>query len=183
MSTMTALLVIDVQNHLIANPENPAYNAESVLANIADLQQRAHAAHVPVIFMQHESDAGGAMALGSFGWQIHPQVAPVVGDIVLAKNASDSFYHTDLADALNALGITHLVITGLRSEMCVDTTCRAAISCDYDVTLVSDAHSTRDDDGGLSAGQIVEHHNRNLDDFGTDEHAIVLSRASDIAFV
>ena len=182
MSTTTALLIIDVQNHLIANPENPAYNAESVLANIADLQQRAHAAHVPVIFMQHESDT---MALGSFGWQIHPQVAPVVGvgDIVLAKNASDSFYHTDLVDALNSLGIIHLVITGLRSEMCVDTTCRAAISCDYDVTLVSDAHSTWDDDGGLSAGQIVEHHNRTLDDFGTDEHAIVLSRARDIAFV
>ncbi len=178
MSTQTALLVIDVQVGLITGP---AYRGPEVLANIADLLARARVAGTPVIYVQHDGDAGGQMEPGAPGWQIHPTIAPESGEPIIRKRASDAFYQTNLQAELEALHIQHLIITGCRTEMCVDTTSRAAISRGYDVTLVSDAHSTSDNEV-LSAEQIVAHHNMTLDDFGTDEHVVVIKQTKDVAF-
>ena len=180
MSTDTALLVIDVQVGLIAGSE-PSYCGSEVLANIAMLISKARAAHTPIIYVQHDGDAGGRLEVGSSGWQIHPAVAPCAGETILHKRASDSFYETPLQDVLSTRGIKHLVITGCRTEMCVDTTSRVAISRGYDVTLVKDAHSTIDSEV-FTAEQIVAHHNYTLDDFGTDEHVIVTKATSEIEF-
>src|SRR5581483_3373536 len=56
-------------------------------------------------------------------------------------------------------------------EYCVDTTCRRATSLGYDVTLVGDAHLTRDN-GVLTAANIIAHHKFVLDDFGAGDHVI-----------
>jgi len=66
-----------------------------------------------------------------------------------------------LGRELDIRGIKKLVITGLQTEYCVDTTCRRAYSLGYDVVLVKDAHSTWDS-GDLSAQQIIDHHNNVL---------------------
>jgi nicotinamidase-related amidase len=100
---------------------------------------------------------------------------------VIRKRASDSFLNTPLQHELAARNITRLVITGMRTEMCVDTTSRRAISEGYDVTLVADAHATVDSEV-LPAAQIIAHHNYTLDGFGTDEHEIVVSFASEVSF-
>lgn len=181
MSTHTALLVIDVQVGLIDNPANPAFQAQTVLANIANLLAQARATQTPIIYVQHDGDAGGRLAVGSPGWQIHPLIVPQEGETIVRKRASDSFLGTTLAQELETQQIQHLVITGCRTEMCVDTTSRVAISRGYDVTLVTDAHSTSDSEV-LTAAQIVAHHNDTLDDFGTDDHVIVTKAASDIVF-
>ncbi len=185
MSNDTALLVIDMQVGLINNPLDPAYNAFAVLANVAGLLARARTSQVPIIFIQHDGDVyeGEELSLApnSPGWQIHEMVEPLEGEPILYKRASDSFYQTPLQDELNARHIKHLVITGCKTEMCIDTTSRAAISRGYDVTLVKDAHSTTDSEI-LSGAQIVAHHNYTLEDFGTDEHVIVTKAASDIEF-
>ena len=180
MSTDTALLVIDVQVGLIDGPE-PAYRRDEVLGNIAGLLSKARATETPVIFVQHEGEPGGSLEPGAPGWQIHPTIAPHDGETIVYKRASDSFYETPLQEILQAQGIKHLVITGCRTEMCVDTTSRIAISRGYDVTLVKDAHSTTDSDV-FSAEQIVAHHNYTLDDFGTDEHVIVTKDANEVEF-
>jgi len=185
MSSNTALLVIDVQVGLINDPSEPAYNAQTVLANIAGLLAKARTTHTPIIFIQHDGDAyegeGLSLAPTSPGWQIHPMVAPLNDEPVLRKRASDSFYQTSLQDELAARQIQHLVITGCKTEMCVDTTSRAAISRGFDVTLVKDAHSTTDSEI-MPSFQIVAHHNYTLDDFGTDEHVIVTKAASEVDF-
>ncbi|WP_425341255.1 isochorismatase family protein [Brevibacillus borstelensis] len=49
-------------------------------------------------------------------------------DVVIAKQATDAFYQTPLKEEWKKRGITHLVIAGARTEYCVDTTCRSAIS-------------------------------------------------------
>ena len=185
MSKNTALLVIDVQVGLIDDPSDPAYNAQIVLSNIAELLKKARATHTPVLFLQHDGDAYEGEGLGltphSPGWQIHPTVTPLTDEPVLRKRASDSFYRTALQNELVARGIQHLVITGCKTEMCVDTTSRTAISRGYDVTLVKDAHSTTDSEI-MPSSQIVAHHNYTLDDFGTDEHVIVTKAASEVEF-
>jgi nicotinamidase-related amidase len=176
----TALLVVDVQVALI-DGAHPAYQKSAVLANIQDLLQKARASATPIIYIQHAGDAGGSLEVGSAGWQIHPRVAPQTGELILSKQASDAFYQTSLQQDLAKLNISNLVITGCRTQMCIDTTCRHATTLGYDVTLASDAHTTIDSDI-LTAAQIVAHHNETLDDFGNDEHVIVLKASSEIAF-
>jgi len=185
MANNTALLVIDVQVGLIDDPSDPSYNAPTVLANIAGLLAKARASRTPIIFIQHDGNVyegeGLSLAPNSPGWQIHPSVAPLADEPVFRKRASDAFYQTPLQDELHASHIKHLVITGCRTEMCIDTTSRVAISRGFDVTLVQDAHSTTDSEI-MRAFQIVAHHNYTLDDFGTDEHVIVTKAASEVEF-
>jgi nicotinamidase-related amidase len=176
----TALLVIDVQVGIIDGPQ-PAYQRDQVLHHIAHLIDAARTTRTPIIYIQHESDAGSRLEPGTPGWQIHAAVEPLVGETILHKRASDSFYGTTLQDELQKSGIQKLVITGCRTEMCIDTTCRAAISRGYDVLLPTDAHTTLDSEI-LSAKQIIAHHNYTLDDFGTDEHVIITRPTAEITF-
>ncbi len=177
MSTRTALLVIDAQVGLL----DGAHRHEEVVARIGDLIARARAARTPVIYVQHNSDeAGDLLEVGSSGWRIHPSLAPGETDLVVHKRSSDSFYETPLREELDARGITHLVIVGMRTEYCVDTTSRRAVSLGYDVTLATDAHTTTDNDV-LPAAHIVAHHNATLDDFGNDEHVVTVKEAHAIA--
>ena len=77
------------------------------------------------------------------------------------KETPDAFHKTTLHQKLKSKGIEKLVITGLQTEYCIDTTCRRAYSLGYDVVLVKDAHSTWDS-SNLTAEQIIGHHNRVL---------------------
>jgi nicotinamidase-related amidase len=67
------------------------------------------------------------------------------------------------------------------TEYCVDTTCRRATSLGYDVTLVSDAHLTRDSEV-LPATSIIAHHNFVLADFGAGDHAVKVKPTDEIDF-
>ena len=79
---------------------------------------------------------------------------------------------TNLQQVLEEKGIKRLVLSGMQSEMCVDSTCRDAYARGYKVTIASDAHSTMDNDV-LKADQIIKHHNSTLRSFAkitpTDE--------------
>ena len=153
----TALLIIDVQNCMF-NPAEPVYNSEILLTNLTTLIDQARAAETPVIYIQHCGPVGAPHAPGEPGWEIHPAIAPHAGELIVQKTTPDSFYQTTLKDELTTRGIEKLVIAGIQSDYCVDTTCRRAMSEGYTVTLISDAHSTWGD-GGLSAEQIINHHN------------------------
>lgn len=149
--------------------------------NIQALLNSARASKTPVIYIQYAGDKGSLLEVHSTGWQIHPQVRRQKGEAVLSKRASDSFYQTSLQQELAARGIIHLVVTGGKTQYCMDTTCRRATTLGYDVTLASDAHTTTDSDT-LTAAQIMAHHNETLDDLGNHEHVIVVKPGSEILF-
>jgi len=176
----TALLVIDVQVALFEVPGNPTYQEQALLTNIADLLTRARSTHTPIIYIQHQ-EKDGPLVSGSRGWQIHPVIAPREHEPIVHKRAPDAFLSTMLEDELRTRGISHLVITGCRTDFCVDTTSRSAISHGYDVTLVADGHSTINR-VVLNADQIVAHHNATLNGFGSDEHVIIVKPTSEIVF-
>jgi nicotinamidase-related amidase len=180
MSHATALLVIDVQIGQLEGPK-PAYQGEAVLQRIQGLIGQARATGTPVIYVQHDGEAGGLFEVGGPGWPIHPAIAPLTGEMVVHKRAADSFYETSLHDELQMRGIGHLVVVGCKSQYCVDTTSRRATSLGYQVTLVRDAHTTVDSEI-LSGEQIVAHHNATLDDFGNEQHFITLTAANQITF-
>ncbi len=177
MSIHTALLVIDAQVGLL----DKAYRRDEVVARIADLIAKARTAGAPIIYVQHDSDeAGDLLAIGTPGWRIHPALAPQGADPVVHKRSSDSFYETPLQQELDARRITRLIVTGMKTETCVDTTSRRAVSLGYDVTLVADAHTTTDTDT-LPAVHMIAYHNEILDDFGNDDHVVIAREAQAIS--
>ncbi|PFG05307.1 nicotinamidase-related amidase [Bacillus sp. es.034] len=152
-----ALLVIDVQNGMFQEG-NVVYKGERLLQTVKDLIEKARSNEASIFFIQHNAPAGKPLEYGTKGWEIHPDITPNTQDVFIQKTTPDSFYNTSLNDELKKQGIEHLVITGIQTEACVDTTCRRAFSLDYKVTIASDAHSTWDSQD-ITAQQIINHHN------------------------
>jgi len=156
----TALLVIDVQ---VCNFEGsaPVYKGGELLSTIGALVARAREAEVLVVYIQHCGSKGAIDEPDTSGWEIHPAMTLSTGDVVVHKWHPDAFQDTNLQSELELRCIKKIVITGIQTEYCVDTTCRRAYSRGYQVVLVKDAHSTWDTDC-LTASQIIAHHNEVL---------------------
>jgi nicotinamidase-related amidase len=152
----TALLIIDVQR-AISEGAGAAHDIDRVIATINDLAAAARQADTPVFVIQHE-ETEGDFRFGSDGWQLATALETVDGDIRLRKTTPDSFHRTELAVALEGRGIDRLVVCGLQTDYCVDTSVRRALALGYQVVLAADAHSTLDN-AALQAPQIIAHHN------------------------
>jgi nicotinamidase-related amidase len=179
MNANTALVIIDVQVGIIDGFN--AYRGHEVLDQINGLRAKAHGSNVPIIYVQHDGLSGDPLEVGSEGWQIHSDIKPNEEDLIVHKRASDSFYETSLDSELKARGIKQLVIAGCQTEYCVDTTTRRAVTMGYDVTLVSDAHTTFDN-RVLTAAQIIAHHNALLNGFDAGSHVITVKPADEVTF-
>lgn len=154
-----ALVVIDMQNSLV-NGIQTIYKGQEIIKNIIELVDKAHEAKIPVIFVQHTTqEPGSPMEKDSLGWQIIPEIPANVNDYFITKYTPDSFYQTNLMDILKANEVDKLLICGLQTEYCIDTTCRRAFTLGYDTYLIEDANSTFDV-APLSAEKIIEHHHR-----------------------
>jgi nicotinamidase-related amidase len=174
-----ALLIIDVQIGLVRLM--PHGLQERVLSNIAILLRQARSSGIPVFFIQHDGAKGHPLEAETADWAIHPSILPLARESVIRKKASDSFYETRLAEELQTRETNHLIIAGAMTEYCVDTTCRRAVTLGFDVTLVADAHLTRDTPV-LTAAQIIAHHNLLLDGFAAGTHSIKVKPAREIQF-
>ncbi len=172
-----ALLIIDVQVGLVALM--PCEVKDSVMPNIGGLLGRARTSGTDVIFVQHDGSTGHPLEVNSAGWAIEPSIAPLAGDAVIRKKASDSFFETGLGEELRKRGIDRLIVAGGMTEYCIDTTCRRAVTLGYDVTLVGDGHLSRDN-GVLTAAQVIAHHNSVLDGFDAGGHAIKVKPAAEV---
>ena len=155
-NSKTALLIVDVQNGVLGK-ENQTYETERLLSNLEQLIKKAREANAPIIYVQH--NAAGQLEPDTFEWQIHNRLAPDIEDIRIQKLHPSSFHDTVLEEEWRRLGATKLVIGGLQSEWCIDSTVRHGFSLGFDVTVVEDGHSTMDS-STLEAEKIVEHHNR-----------------------
>jgi len=150
----TALLVVDVQNEVVAN----AHRRDEVVANISTLVGRARTQHVPVIWVQHADDN---LAEGSDGWQYVPELQRLDSEPLVHKSYGDSFEDTTLESELATRGIGRLVVTGAQTDACIRATLHGAFTRGYDALLVSDAHTTEDFSGyGLPpADKVIAHTN------------------------
>jgi nicotinamidase-related amidase len=154
---MKALIIIDVQLAMFED-SNPVYQGEDLLEKIRALISKARSVGMPIIYVQHNAGPGKPLEPGKSGWDIHPLIKPEDKEVVIQKKTPDSFYCTTLQEELDSIGVKELIIAGIQTEICVDTTCRHAFSLGYKVTLLGDVHSTWHTDH-LSAIQIIKHHN------------------------
>lgn len=155
-----ALLIIDVQNGMFSL-EPPIHRGETLLKNVKKVIGYAKKQDIPVIYIQHDGPKNSPLEKESESWNIHEAISPECGDIIVHKNTPDSFYQTNLHQQLTNLHIEHLILSGIQTEACVDTTCRRGFSLGYKVTLLTDAHSTFNK-SNISADQIISHHNEVL---------------------
>lgn len=150
----TALVVVDVQNGVVAN----AHRRDEVIANINALVDRARAEHVPVVWVQHSSDE---LVEQSDAWQYVPELQRQADEPLVHKTYGDSFEDTTLETELSQLGVGRLVVTGAQTDACIRATLHGAFVRGYDTVLVSDAHTTEDfSEYGLPpADKVIAHTN------------------------
>jgi len=152
--TATALLIIDVQVGVVG----AAYQREAVIANIQTLLTAARTAGTPVIWVAHSEEQ---MPIGSDAWQYVPELVRLESEPLVHKLYGDSFEATDLEAALAAAKVGHLVVVGAQTDACIRSTIHGAFTRGYDVTLVSDAHTTEDmsEWGAPPPDVIIKHTN------------------------
>lgn len=140
------LLIVDIQRdyfpggaYPLVGPEEAARAAGRVLAAYRD-------AGAPVIHVQHRWDEPDApfMRPGTPGIEIHPDVAPIDGELVLTKAEPNSFIDTGLESELRSRGIDDVVVVGMMSSMCVDSTVRAGSELGFTMTVVHDGCAAPD---------------------------------------
>lgn len=164
-SLARALLVIDMQEGLFNggfNGNAAPFDGQRVLANITALIAKARQARAPVFAARHVGPPGSPIEPGSPLTQLLPALVIDANlDSVFEKRRPNCFTGTDLAQRLARANVGEIVIVGMQTEYCVDSTCRAAGDLGFKTLLVADAHTTMDTPV-LKAASIIEHHNRTL---------------------
>lgn len=150
----TALMVIDVQKGVVGE----AHERDSVITNIDTLVHLARQDGVPVVWVQHSDQE---MPIGSDLWEYVPELGRQDSEALVHKTFGDSFEGTDLEEVLAGAGAGRLVVTGAQSDACIRSTIHGAFVRGYDVTLVSDAHTTEDLTawGAPPPDQVIAHTN------------------------
>ncbi|MDO3663391.1 cysteine hydrolase family protein [Acinetobacter higginsii] len=157
----SALLIIDMQNGLFRGQSNP-HNAELVLSNILKLIEYQRSNGMPIIFIRHVGESGTPLDPDSVNTQLIEDLQlDTHKDLVLEKKYPSCFKGTFLKDLLEKLDVDEVIITGMKTEYCIDTTVRTASEYGYKVVLISDAHTTFDS-VSLNALQMIGYHNQVL---------------------
>jgi nicotinamidase-related amidase len=141
----TAFVIVDIQNDYFPGGkmalEGSAEAAENARRLLVVFRERG----LPVFHVQHLSTRPGATFFvpGTPGAEIHTSVAPRDGEPVLRKNFPNAFRGTTLHEDLGRAGAKKLVVAGMMTHMCIDTTVRAAFDLGYSCRLAHDACATR----------------------------------------
>lgn len=167
----TALLVIDVQNGF-GDPRWGTRNNPDAEVNIAALTESWQAAGDPIVLVRHDSrERGSPLRPGQPGNDLQPLLDGIRPALLFAKNVNSAFLgEVDLHAWLTKRRIGQLVLCGIQTNMCVETTARIGGNLGYDVTLPIDATYTFDAKGPdgtvLSADQLAAATAANLHDGG-----------------
>jgi nicotinamidase-related amidase len=172
-----AVVVVDMQEAHVAE----AHAGAAVVERIARLVERARAAGVPVVHVQHDGAAGEQTEPGTPGWELVPALRPAAGEPVLRKHSADAFLETSLEELLRDRGVATIVLCGYATDYCVASTARSALGRGFDVELVGDGHTTVADRAeigdGLRAEEVVRHHNAVLASIAYPDGQVVVTRA------
>jgi ureidoacrylate peracid hydrolase len=147
----TALLVVDMQ-YFFLDPASPTYTCggQAIIPNIQKAIRAFRQAGRPVIYSRHVHHPDG-MDAGIMGWwwegmclegspesEIHRDIAPIGNEKVINKHRYSAFYNTDLETILRTLKVEDLVMTGIMTNMCCESTTRDAYFRDYRVFFTAD---------------------------------------------
>lgn len=154
----TALLVIDVQQALVGlHP----YREGEFLSTIQQLLQTARNNNIEVIYVRHDGGAGDMIEANTEGWNIHEAISPMPGERIFDKNVNSAFRSTGLKEYLFEKGIDRLILTGMQTDYCIDTTCKVAFEYGYSVIIPKGATTTFDNKF-LSGSLLVDYYEQKI---------------------
>ncbi|WHX50971.1 cysteine hydrolase family protein [Paenibacillus woosongensis] len=153
-----ALLVVDVQNALV---EAKPFDIEVVISNIERLISTCRENSIEVIYVQHDDPVGEALEPNTEGWQIYSGISPLANEKVINKKFNSAFKGTNLKEYLERKGIEQLIITGMQTEYCIDTTLKAAFEYGFQV-MIPERTNTTFDNGDLLASDLYHFYNFNI---------------------
>jgi nicotinamidase-related amidase len=141
-----ALLLVDLQNDYFPGGAMELIGSPGAVAQAASLLHAWRRSGRPVVHIQHLATRPGATFFlpGTEGAALHPLVAPLPGEPVFEKHHPNSFRDTPLLEHLRGQGLTQLVLAGMMTHMCIDTTVRAAADLGFQCSVAQDACATRD---------------------------------------
>lgn len=174
----SAVIVIDVQQGACEG-ENTVFDAPGTISRINLLTRRARAMRHSVVMVQHQGQ--NMLQRGTREWQFADSLEVHDTDTVCSKHTPDAFNSTRLVEILSDRSITQLLICGMYTEYCVDTTVRRALSLGYPVTLVTDAHSSAGNTA-ISPQLVIAHHNITLSNIMSFGARVTLADAADCVF-
>ncbi len=157
MKNKKVLLIIDMQKGSFT-PETPRFDTEGVVMRINELAQLFRRAKLPVIYIQHDGTGTGEFEKNTTEWEILESLNVESTDILIDKYANDVFYNSKLQSKLIELNATELLITGCATDFCVESTIQSALTKDYNITVVSNGHTTGERPH-LKAKKVIEHYN------------------------
>jgi nicotinamidase-related amidase len=158
MMENTALLIVDVQNALV--DEKP-FNVEVILSNINELLDTCRTKGIEVIYVQHDGEKEEGLEPFSNGWDIHKSIYPVQGEKIIRKTYNSAFKNTELEEYLNCKNIQKLILVGMQTEYCIDTTCRVAFEKGYRL-IMPEYTNTTFNNGNLHGSEVYEYHNHRI---------------------
>ena len=149
----TALLVIDIQNDYFPGGAMELAGSVEAGQRARKLIDAFRRKALPVIHVRHISTYPGATFFlpGTKGVEIHPDVSPREGETIITKHFPNSFRDTPLLAHLRDNKVTRLVVAGMMTHMCIDTTVRAAADFGFACSLAQDACATK----SLSFGGVT----------------------------
>ncbi|PHR19751.1 MAG: cysteine hydrolase [Fluviicola sp.] len=157
MENRKALLIIDMQKGSFT-PEIPRFDTDGVVKRMNELSMLFRESDFPVIFIQHDGTGTGEFEKHTPEWELLTSLNFESTDVLIDKYANDVFYNSELQSKLTELNITELLITGCATDFCVESTVQSALAKDYDITVVSDGHTTGERPH-LTAKKVIEHYN------------------------
>jgi nicotinamidase-related amidase len=172
-----ALVIVDIQKDYFPGGAHPLVAPEAAVTAARRVLDAFRASGDPVVHVRHVWDEEEAtfMRPETEGVEIHPEVAPAEGELVITKEFPNSFRETALEDELRARGADSLVVCGMMTSMCVDATVRAAVDLGFDTTVVHDACATCDLQFDGRSVPALEVHSAFLAALGDGYAAVVAS--------
>ena len=137
------LLVIDVQKGIT---DSRLYNYDSFIERVVKIVDTARANGVEIIYFQHDDGPGTGFSVGDKIFEIDDRIAPAEGDKVFIKYVYSCFSNKEFAEYIDGLDDKDLMIVGLQTNYCIDSTVRSAYDRGYHVIIPEGTNSTFDND-------------------------------------
>jgi nicotinamidase-related amidase len=140
-----ALVLIDIQRDYFPGGRMTLDGADAAAENAGRLLEQFRARNLPLVHVQHVSTRPNAtfFIAGTDGIEFHAAVAPRAGELVIQKNFPNAFRATRLDTELRSRGVTELVVAGMMTHMCIDTSVRVGFDLGFKIDLAHDACATR----------------------------------------
>lgn len=152
----TVLLVIDVQQAMV--DARPA-RVDEFMLNLKILIDAAHQSGTEVVYVRHDGGEGDVLAYGTPDWQIDRSLSPRAEERIFDKRFGSAFRQTGLHDYLASREITRLVVCGMQTEYCIDTSVKVAFEFGYEVVIPSGATTTYTNPF-LSGDKLINYYER-----------------------